>query len=198
MLRIGLTGGIGAGKSAVSDKFNLLHNIPIIDADEITRNLMQVGNPAYEEIVKKFGENALTNNKEIDRKFLRDTIFSDQDKRRQLEDIIHPKVRSSITDKIQTLSTAYCLIVIPLLIESNMQTIVDRILVVDAIKQHQLERVALRDKCEISHVEKIIDAQIDANVRLQHADDIITNNGDLNDLDRQIHQLHEKYLALSR
>ena len=197
MLRIGLTGGIGAGKTAVSEKFKLLHNIPIIDADEITRSLMQAGNPAYEEIVMTFGETALTNNKEIDRKFLRDAIFSDEDKRTQLEEIIHPKVRHSITEKIQTLSAAYCLIVIPLLIESNMQSIVDRILVVDAIKQHQLDRVALRDNCDTSHVEKIIGAQMDAAARLQHADDIITNNEDLDDLDQQIHQLHEKYLALS-
>lgn len=197
MLRIGLTGGIGSGKTVVSDKFNLFYSIPVIDADIVTRSLMQVGNETYNEIVKAFGTDALTNNNEIDRKFLRQVVFSNQEKRVLLEDIIHPKVRNEIIEWVATLSDPYCLIVIPLLLESNMQSIVDQILVVDAHRQHQLERVAQRDQCSIDHVQKIISSQIDADERLRHADEIITNNGNLSDLDEQIHRLHEKYLALS-
>lgn len=197
MLRIGLTGGIGTGKTVVSDKFKLFYNIPIIDADIVTRSLMQVGTEAYNEIVKAFGTAALTNKNEIDRKFLRQVVFSNQEKRIQLEDIIHPKVRNEIIEWVATLSGPYCLIVIPLLLESNMQSIVDKILVVDTHRQHQLERVAQRDQCSADHVQKIINSQIDADERLRHADDIIANNGNLSDLDEQIHQLHEKYLALS-
>ena len=198
MLRIGLTGGIGVGKTAVSDKFHLLYNTPVIDADEITRQLMQTGEETYEEIVSTFGNAALSANKEINRKFLREVIFSDPLKRDALEKIIHPKVRHAITENTQTLSGAYCLIVIPLLIESNMQSIVDRILVVDTHQQNQIDRVATRDNCEPDHVQKIIDAQLNSDERLSYADDIITNNGDFDDLDRQIHQLHRKYLALTR
>lgn len=198
MLRIGLTGGVGAGKTVVSEKFKLFFDVPVIDADELTRHLMQVGENAYDEIVVAFGNQALSDDKEINRKFLREVVFSDQAKRKQLEKIIHPKVRRAITEHAETLSSPYCLIVIPLLIESNMQSIVDRILVVDALEQNQLKRVSMRDNCEVDHVQKIINAQIDAAERLRHADDIITNNGDLVDLDRQIRQLHQKYLALTR
>ena len=198
MLRIGLTGGIGVGKTAVSEKFHLLYNTPVIDADEITRHLMQTGKEAYNEIVSTFGIEALSENKEINRKFLRDVIFSDPSKRDILEKIIHPKVRHAIIESMQTLSGPYCLIVIPLLIESDMQSIVDRILVVDAHQRNQIDRVATRDKCEPGHVQKIIDAQISSEERLGYADDIIINNGDFDDLDRQIHQLHRKYLALTR
>lgn len=196
MLRIGLTGGIGAGKTVVSEKFKQFYNTPVIDADTISRQLMQVGSETYKEIIAAFGEKVITNTGELDRKFLRDVVFSDATKRIQLESIIHPKVRTEINRQVKSLRSPYCLIVIPLLIESNMQSIVDRILVVDALKHHQLERVKLRDQCSKEHVENILNAQLDPQERLQHADDIITNNGDLEDLDHQIHALHQKYLAL--
>ncbi len=198
MLRIGLTGGIGVGKTVVSEKFKTLYDVSVIDADKITRQLMQIGNEAYNEIVSTFGGESLSDNKEINRKFLREVIFSDSSKRDILEKIIHPKVRHAIIENTHSLSGPYCLIVIPLLIESNMQSIVDRILVVDAHQQNQLNRVAERDNCDPDHVQKIIDAQISADERLRHANDIITNNGDFDDLDRQIHRLHQKYLALTR
>ena len=197
MLRIGLTGGIGVGKTVVSEKFRLLYDISVIDADNITRQLMQTGKDAYNEIVSTFGTETLSDNKEINRKFLREVIFSDPLKRDTLEKILHPKVRDEIIKNTQTQSGPYCLIVIPLLIESNMQSIVDRILVVDAHRKNQLNRVAARDNCGPDHVNKIIDAQISSDERLSHADDIIHNNGDFDDLDQQIHRLHRKYLALT-
>lgn len=197
MLRVGLTGGIGVGKTLVSEKFNMLYGIPVIDADEITRQLMQKGEEVYNQIVSTFGDEALSDNKEINRRFLREVIFSDRAKRDTLEKIIHPEVRHAIIENTQTISAPYCLIVIPLLIESNMQSIVDRILVVDAHRKNQLNRVAARDNCDPDHVQKIIDAQISPDERLSHADDIIINNGDFDNLDLQIDRLHQKYLALS-
>ena len=195
-MRIGLTGGIGVGKTVVSNKFKQLYDTPVIDADSISHQLMHVGNETYNEIIEAFGKNVITNSGELDRKFLRDVVFSDATKRMQLESIIHPKVRAEINRQVKSLQSPYCLIVIPLLIESKMQSVVDRILVVDALKHHQLERVKLRDQCSAEHVEDILKAQLDPQERLQHADDIITNNGDLDDLDQQIRALHQKYLAL--
>ena len=197
MLRVGLTGGIGTGKSVVSDKFIELYNTPVIDADEISRTLMKPGQPAYEEARALFGEEIVSSNGEINRGYLRALIFSDEEKRAQLEKIIHPKVRDEISNRIATLSGPYCLIVIPLLVEANMQSMVDRILVVDSDPSLQIKRVKLRDNCEESQIKEIINSQIDRQERLLHADDIIINDGNLHDLELQIRKLHEKYLALS-
>lgn len=198
MLRIGLTGGIGAGKSTVSNKFYSAHNIPIIDADEISRQLMAPNGEAYEEVAKTFGPESIILSGEFDRKFIRDKIFKDKNLRTLLENIIHPKVRANISHQAASFDSNYCLIVVPLLIESNMQSIVDRVLVIDTQKEKQISRVTERDRCYSIHVQNIMDTQIDPNDRLKYADDIIVNNSDLDDLDRQIQQLHQKYLALSK
>ena len=197
MLRIGLTGGIGSGKTTVSDQFHSIYHIPVIDADEIGRKLLSPNGDAYSEVLETFGQESTLKSGEINRKFLREKIFSDEELRIKLGKIIHPKVQASITNQIKNFDTKYCLIVIPLLIESNMQSMVDRILVVDIHKQHQLERVSLRDQCDTGQVQAILDTQIDPEERLKYAHDIISNNGTLEDLVDQIHQLHEKYLALS-
>ena len=198
MLRIGLTGGIGAGKSTVSNKFHSSHNIPVLDADEISRQLMAPNGEAYEEVTKTFGPESIIQSGEIDRKFIRDKIFKDEKLRTLLENIIHPKVRKNISHQVANFNSSYCLIVVPLLIESNMQSIVDRILVVDTQKEKQISRVTERDRCDSIHVQNIMDTQLNPNERLKHADDIIVNNGNLDDLDSQILQLHQKYLALSK
>ena len=197
MLRVGLTGGIGAGKTTVSEKFREFFDVPVLDADKITRTLMQPGSEAFIEIIELFGKEAATGNGEIDRSFLREIVFSEPSKRQKLEEIIHPKVRMELAKEVGQLTCNYCLIVIPLLIESNMQTVVDRILVIDTLKSNQIERVTIRDNCSRKHVNSILDAQIDPLERLRYADDIISNNGSMQDLDSQIHQLHEKYMALS-
>ncbi len=197
MLRIGLTGGIGSGKTTISNLFHSVHNIPVIDADEISRELLLPSGKAYHEVINLFGSSCVLESKQIDRKFLREKIFINEDLRILLEQIIHPKVQAEITSQIESINSRYCIIVIPLLIESNMQSIVDRILVVETNKQNQLNRVATRDRCDKDHVEDIIKSQIDSNERLKHADDIITNNGEPEDLILQIRQLHQKYLALA-
>jgi len=197
MLRIGLTGGIGSGKTTVSNQFHTAYNIPVIDADEISRELLSPTGKAYREVINLFGSNCILESKQIDRKFLREKIFTDENLRISLEQIIHPKVQAEIASQINPIHSRYCIIVIPLLIESNMQSFVDRILVVETSKQSQLDRVATRDRCDKGHVEDIIKSQIDPDERLKHADDIITNNGEPEDLIPQIRQLHQKYLDLT-
>ncbi|MFK8027412.1 MAG: dephospho-CoA kinase [Gammaproteobacteria bacterium] len=197
MLRVGLTGGIGSGKTTISNQFSSAYGTPIIDADEISRQLLLPNGKAYEETINLFGPECVLESNDINRKFIREKIFTDDSLRLLLENIIHPKVEAEISAQVKSLDAQYCLIVIPLLIESNMQSMVDRILVIDINKQSQLNRVASRDRCEIKHVEAIVNAQIDSAERLKYADDIITNNGQPEDLITQIHQLHEKYLDLT-
>ena len=197
MLRVGFTGGIGSGKTTISNIFHSTYNIPIIDADDISRSLLSPNQQAYQQVLNLFGNEALLNNGEINRKWLREKIFLHQDLRKQLENIIHPLVRSEIANQVNQVNTSYCLIVIPLLVESNMQTIVDRILVVDTSRDSQIQRVISRDSVASDHVEDIIDSQIDPIKRLEMADDVITNNGNIQDLHYQVEQLHQKYLDLS-
>ena len=196
MLRIGLTGGIGAGKTTVSDKFHKFHNIPVIDADQISHSLMQPGSAAYHEIIAFFGPAVLLASKQINRKYLREKIFLRPESKKTLEDIMHPKVRAEISNKINQLNSHYCLVVIPLLIESGMQSLVDRILLVETSRNNQIRRVSQRDHCAPADVENILNNQADAQTRRQAADEIIDNNTGIEDLDRQIYQLHKKYLAL--
>lgn len=198
MLRIGLTGGIGSGKTTVSDYFQSLYNIPIIDADKISHKLISPQGGAYKEVVELFGRESTLVSGEIDRKFIRQRIFETPELRDSLEQIIHPKVQHSIIKQCEKLLADYCLIVIPLLIESGMQSTVDRILIVQTEKNLQISRVMMRDECSESHVESIIDTQLSMEEKLKHADDIIINNGTHDSLITQIEQLHQKYLALSR
>ena len=197
MLRIGLTGGIGSGKSTISDIFHSIYHIPIIDADEISRFLLSPNQPAFQEVVNVFGNEVVLETGEINRKWLRKKIFSHTGLKQQLENIIHPKVRDEISKQVSSVKTSYCMIVIPLLIESNMQTVVDRILVVDTNQDNQIQRVSSRDNCDPEHVQNIIASQIDSKKRLELADDIITNNGNIQDLHQQVDHLHQKYLDLS-
>lgn len=197
MLRVGFTGGIGSGKSTISDIFQSSYNIPIIDADEISRMLLTPNQEAYQEVLELFGDDVILDNGEINRKWLREKIFVQANLREQLEHIIHPRVRNEISQQVSQVNANYCLIVIPLLVESNMQTVVDRILVVDTSKDNQIQRVISRDNVEPEQVYKIIESQIDPSKRLEIADDIITNNGNIQDLHSQVEYLHQKYLDLS-
>ena len=197
MLRIGLTGGVGSGKTTVSDKFHTLFNTPVIDADIINRQLLQKDSLAYSQIIDTFGTTVISSSGDIDRKYLRERIFSEPSARTQLEAILHPKIRSEISKQISELNSPYALVVIPLLFELKMQDQFDRILVVDADFGTQIERVRLRDQCTAQDVTRIIDSQIDSQSRNQLADDIIVNNADLNRLDQQIKALHKKYIALN-
>ncbi|MBL8260511.1 MAG: dephospho-CoA kinase [Candidatus Competibacteraceae bacterium] len=196
MLVIGLTGGIGSGKTAVSDRFALL-GVPIIDTDHISRELVEPGQPALAEIVEAFGPECLDERGRLRRDHLRERVFADPKGRQQLEAILHPRVRAAMRARIARLTAPYCLAVIPLLVETGMTDSVDRILVVDAPPAEQIRRVMARDGASEQQARRILAAQARRDERLAHADDVLENTGDLEALDDRIAVLHERYLALA-
>ena len=197
MLLIGLTGGIGAGKTEVSDYMHSRYAIKIIDADVISRNLLKKGSDAYAETQKNFPAEIFDDEGNIDRKAMRRLIFSDQVARQKLERIIHPRVRTEIKKQLNLSSSDYCILSAPLLIEAGMNDLVSRLLIVDSTKEIRIQRVVARDQCSRGNVEKIIASQLDDNKRLQAADDIVTNNGNHASLTKQLDKLHKKYLDLT-
>ncbi len=198
-LRIGLTGGIGCGKTTVCDLFEEL-GINIIDTDIIAREVVQPGEIAHQEIVAAFGSNILSQkseqNREIDRKKLREIVFGQPEKLQQLEKITHPRIISSMRAQVSQSTSPYCILCIPLLFEKNLREEVDRVLVVDLPTEVQKERVAARDGINIEQVEAIMSHQLERKQRLSLANDVITNNGSVSDLQPQVMDLHEKYLSL--
>ena len=196
MIIIGLTGGIGSGKSTVANLFAKL-DVPIIDSDIIAREVVMPGQSALEEIVKTFGDDYLTSNGELNRLKLRQLIFDDADKRQQLEAILHPRIRTEMQHRAQALNTAYCIFVIPLLIEVEQQNLVDRILVVDSPDDLRRQRLKERDHMSDEAIDKIFTAQIQRQQRIDTADDVITNDTNLKHLQVQVLELHQKYSLIA-
>lgn len=205
MLVIALTGGIGSGKTTVSEIFNSKH-IPVIDTDIIARQIVEQGKPAYSEIVKIFGEAILNPDKNINRQTLRQIIFSSVKKRLQLENILHPAIWNDVDSQLRLLTTpsstppAYCIVVVPLLLENttNSHTVTfDRVLVIDVPVEIQIKRSTKRDNCDDSMIKDIIKNQVSRQVRLDAADDVLVNTGSLKTLNKKIEQLHQQYLQLS-
>ena len=195
MISIGLTGGIGSGKTAVANRFKQF-DIPVIDADIITRKLVVPGSIALERIVKRFGEDIVDANQNLDRHKLRQIIFRNQTARRDLEEILHPMVRQEITKQLSRLSSPYVLVVVPLMVESGMVAMFDRVIVVDCEEAEQIKRVIKRDHCTKDEVNAIIQTQIPRNKRLAIATDIINNTGDIGSLDGQVERMHYSFLSL--
>ena len=191
-LKIGLTGGIGSGKSAACEIFSEL-GVPVIDADNIAHNLVKPGMPAFDEIKKLFGNGVISSDGTLDRKIIRDKVFANEIDRKKLEIILHPAVYEEIAVRVKNINSKYCIISIPLLLESDASKTVDRILVIDAPRELQLERASNRDKTNKSDIDAIIDSQISRKDRLSAADDIVDNKGDINDLRKRICDLHEFY-----
>jgi len=196
MFKVGLTGGIGSGKTTASGYFSAL-NIPVIDADEIARNLLTPDGPAYQKVINTFGDRILDNRKLIDRSRLRALVFEDPEKRKALEAIIHPRVRSEINEQLEKISAPYCIIVIPLLIEAGYADFVDNILIIDADESAQLKRVKQRSGLDEDEIKNIMSAQVDRQKRLAHADEVITNDGSLSELKRKVGQLHKRYTEMA-
>lgn len=196
MIIIGLTGGIGSGKSTVANLFAKL-DVPIIDSDIIAREIVMPGLPALEEIANTFGNEYLTSNGELDRLKLRQLIFDDADKRQQLEAILHPRIRTEMQHRAQALNTAYCIFVIPLLIEAGQQNLVDRILVVDSPDDLRRQRLKERDNMSDEAIDKAFAAQIQRQQRIDAADDIITNDTNLEHLQAPALELHQKYSLIA-
>jgi dephospho-CoA kinase len=197
MLIVGLTGGIGCGKSLVSDLFHEYFTVPIIDADIIARELTQT-NTVIELISQQLGTGYINEDGLLLREKLRQVIFSDSSIRAKFESILHPLVYDDIRKKLSELHANYCIVVIPLLLETKRTDFLDRILVVDCTIEEQISRVVHRDQCSESHVEKIINAQIDRNSRLSLADDIITNSENASLAKEKVALLHQKYTELSK
>ncbi len=194
MLIIGLTGGIGSGKSTVARHFETL-GVPVIDADDIGRQLVEPGQPALDAIVKHFGSDILDDSGQLDRARLRERVFTHPEQRRELEAILHPRIRAEVQRRIANLSPVcgYCLVSVPLLIESGWQDLVQRVLVVDAPRELQIRRTTTRDGITRQQAETIIASQIERDARLQTADDVIHNDDGLVALQEQVEALHRRY-----
>lgn len=197
MLVIGLTGGIGSGKTTVANLFADL-GVPIIDADVIAREVTQIGQPALESIAQHFGENILAGDGSLNRSKLRELIFKQPQEKKWLENLLHPLIRQHIETQIAALKAPYCIAVIPLLFEGKGYTFIDRILVVDTPSHLQIERTVKRDNTSISAVQSIINSQIKQDIRLAKADDVIKNEGGLAELREKVRILNSHYLALTK
>ena len=151
---VGLTGGIGSGKSAAANFFVEL-GVDLIDADDLAKNVLNKNSKGYELFINEFGEQYLDNDKNIDRDLLRKTIFNDSDKKNKLENIIHPQVRSGIEEFIKSSKSDYCIVVVPLIYETRSSSYYDRILVIDCDEEIQINRSAIRDNTENKEIKKI-------------------------------------------
>jgi dephospho-CoA kinase len=191
--RVGLTGGIGSGKSQVSNQFLQL-GIPVIDADNIVHELTTTNVSVINEIKKAFKKNVLDSTGKLDRNILRTLIFSDDVAKVKLESILHPLVYETINGKIKDITATYCILSIPLLLETGATSMVDTVLVVDCPVPLQIERVCKRDRLSSEQVKNIINAQTSRQERLLAANEVILNDQDLNDLTNQVKTLHINYL----
>jgi dephospho-CoA kinase len=193
MLKIGLTGGIGSGKSTVSELFKKF-GIPVIDADIIARDIVQFGQPALTQLEQAFGEDILQSDRTLNRAKLRSMVFSDPQLKSTLEQILHPLIKAEILSQCNKLQAPYCVISIPLLLESNMTDMIDRILVVDCPLNMQISRVRQRDQLDDNLINRIIASQVSRETRLAKADDVIDNSKNANQLAEQVKKLHNLYL----
>ena len=198
MLRVGLTGGIGCGKSVVAQHFAAL-NVPFIDADHIARHLTARGSPILDTIEAVFGHEVRLPDDGLNRAWLRQRIFSDAETRKKLEAILHPLILDEMHHQLQVMrDVPYVLLVIPLLLETQMyRSLIDRVLVVDCTEDQQRMRVSERDGLSTSAVDTILAAQMSRADRLALADDVLTNTDDRAALHDKIQALHHTYLALS-
>ena len=196
-LKIGLTGGIASGKTTVSDYFKRI-GIPVIDADVISHEVTKPNGSAFEEIISSFGSNILDDNGLIDRKKMRSIIFDDASKKKKLEGIIHPKVREEMFNLASQSNDHYLIVSVPLLVETGMNEMMDRNLVVDCSEETQIERLMHRDKITLGEAKSILKNQTNRSTRLKAADDLIVNekNVTLNELEKEVLELNKRYSKL--
>ncbi|ALS99639.1 dephospho-CoA kinase [Lacimicrobium alkaliphilum] len=196
-LLVGLTGGIGSGKTQVSDLFAAL-GVSVIDADILARELVAPGMPALKAIRQKFGDAVLDNNGELNRRQLRERVFSDPEQKAWLDNLLHPLIRHELIKQAREAPSEYAILAVPLLVENQLNKLTDRTLVIDVEPQRQLERVVSRDRVSEQQVRNIISHQASREDRLAVADDVIDNNGEISQLAPQVQKLHEKYLKLAK
>jgi len=197
MFIIGMTGGIGSGKSEALKIFESL-NIKVIDLDNIAKEITDTSHQAIQEIKLVFGDTIFDKGNRLDRKKLREIIFSEKDKKINLEKILHPKILEEVMKRLNVLSNeSYVVIDIPLLFETNQYTsLISRSLVIDCKVDDQIERVKKRDGIDTSVIQSIIEQQVGRNYRIERADDVVVNDGSIEKLEESIKALHKKYLNL--
>jgi len=193
--KVGLTGGIGSGKSVAASIFSGL-GIPVLDADQISKELTSTSGPVTSEIIQALGTGVTDNTGKLDRSTLRQLIFTDISARIKLEAILHPLIYNQMLSKYVGLSAPYCIFCIPLLFETGAHTNLDRVLVIDCPVELQVERACHRDNVSPALIEKIINSQISREQRLESADDVLVNDGSIETLNSKIHTLHLQYLKL--
>ncbi len=197
VFKVGITGGIASGKTAVSDRFAAL-GVPVIDTDVLAREVVAVGTAGLQQVVAAFGEDILREDGSLARDRLREIVFADEDARRRLEGLLHPLIWDAARARIAALDTPYCVVVIPLLAEGGSVDRVDRVLVVDCDPSVQLQRLMQRDGATAESAQRILTAQASREARLAIADDVLVNDGDLHALDGEVAQLHARYTLLAR
>ena len=196
MLKIGLTGGIGCGKTTISNLFSEL-NVPVIDADDIAHDVVKIGQPALLEIKECFGDKHIQTDGSLNRQALRETIFTDPQQKQKLEAIVHPHVFAAMIEMMNQIDSPYCVLSIPLLFETDKTGFVDHVLVVDCPVELQIERVSRRDNLTEARVRSIIDSQVSRDFRITHADEIIDNTLTARELAEHVKKLHNFYLSIS-
>ncbi len=195
-LKIGLTGGIASGKSVVSEYFAQL-GVPIIDADEIAHNLVKPNQPLLKIIAATFGNEVIFADGSLNRAKLRQIIFANPSQRQQLEAILHPPIKQIMQTQAKQLNNCYCLLSIPLLLETQQMDLVDRVLVVDCSITLQRKRLQQRDNLSAIEIEQILQVQANRDTRLAIANEVIYNNSTLDELKQQILILHKQYQVYS-
>lgn len=196
MFTVALTGGVASGKSTV-EKLFASRDIEVIDADHVAREVVAAGTAGLADIVEVFGTDVLSADGSLDRRAMRERVFADERARRQLEAIIHPRVREVLRQRASEVRSAYGMLVIPLLVESGDYAWVNRVLVVDVPREVQRERLLKRDGISRELAEAMLDAQASREQRLGVADDVIDNSADLESLDDAVERLHRRYLQLA-
>jgi len=196
-LRVGLTGGIASGKSTVARLFAAL-GVPVIDTDVLAREVVAPGSPVLQQIVARFGDGVLAPDGSLNRGALRAIVFSDPAARADLEALTHPAIRELLEARAAAAGGEYQIHVIPLLVETNAQQRVDRVLVVDCSEELQIRRLQARDGSTEEQARSMLAAQASRAARLAIADDVIRNDGDVETLRNQVEKLHLRYLELAR
>ena len=191
---VGLAGGIGSGKSAVSERFNA-QGVRIVDADVAARTVVEPGEPALAEIVEHFGRTVLDDAGGLDRRKLRGLVFNDPAERRWLERALHPRINALMRDQLTEARSPYAILVNPLM--RNRDARANRILVVDVPEAVQIERTMARDRVDARQAKAIMANQLDRDARLAFADDVIVNDGSIDELHAKVDALHPTYLALA-
>ncbi|WP_447469829.1 dephospho-CoA kinase [Vibrio harveyi] len=195
---IGLTGGIASGKTTVANLFKQQFKIDIVDADIVAREVVEPGTPGLNTIIEHFGTDIVRDDQTLDRAKLREKIFSNPEEKAWVNGLLHPMIREKMIEDLEQVTSDYALLVVPLLVENKLDSLCDRVLVVDVEPQTQISRTVKRDNVSEDQAKAILASQASREQRLALADDVVKNNPDDPDLLLQITDLHEKYLAMCK